>query len=147
MAAGIQMGPNSVSDPAALVSALKSQQPAQNPRTPLERLNPDQQILENIKAASVSLERAQQFTNDQNLILVLNAMGGVLSKALLKFDGQAVMDALRDAVSTFPPPVAPAAGAAPQGAPTPGLPGPQAATAGMPSQPQPAAPPTGASPL
>jgi preprotein translocase subunit SecD len=144
------MGPASVADPAALVSALKSQQPASNPKTPLERLNPDQQILENIKAASVSLERAQQFTNDDNLIMVLNAMGGVLSKALLKFDGQQVMQALRDAVGTFPPPVAPGMGAAP-GAQAPGAPGappgaPPAATAGMPSQPPAAAPSPGVPP-
>ena len=135
---GIQMGPNQVTDPSKLVSALRSQQPAANPRTPLERLNPDQQILENIKAASVSLERAQQFTNDQNLLMVLNAMGGVLSKALLKFDGTQVMEALRDAVSTFPPPAAPGMGAAPGSTqPPPGAPG---------AMPPPAAPSAGANP-
>jgi hypothetical protein len=135
----VQMGPTSVADPAKLVAALKGQQPAANPKTPLERLNPDQQILENIKAASVSLERAQQFTNDQNLLMVLNAMGGVLSKALLKFDGQEVMNALRDAVATFPPPVAPGVGAAPgQPQGSPGAPPPMsgpAAPAGMPAPP------------
>lgn len=123
------MGPASVADPAALVNALKSQQGPANPKTPLERLNPDQQLLENVKAASVSLERAQQFTNDDNAILVLNAMGGVLSKMLLKFDGSEVMNALRDAVATFPPPVAPGMGAAPPGAPAPQ--GAPAAPAGM----------------
>lgn len=126
----IQQGPNSVANPAALVSALRSQQPANNPRTPFERLNPDQQVLENIKAASVSLERAQQFTNDTNMLQVLNAMGGVLSKALLKFDGTQVMDAMRDAVSQFPPPVAPGMGAAPSGAPGVALAAPPAAPPG-----------------
>ena len=140
------MGPTQVSDPAALVSALRSQGPPQNPKTPLERLNPDQQVLENIKAASVSLERAQQYTNDQNMILVLNAMGGALSKALLKFVGTEVMNALRDSVSTFPPPVAPGMGAAPPRAPGAAPAGPPAAAAGMPPQPSPAVPPTGVPP-
>lgn len=127
------MGPASVADPAALVNALKSQQGPANPKTPLERLNPDQQLLENVKAASVSLERAQQFTNDDNAILVLNAMGGVLSKMLLKFDGSEVMNALRDAVATFPPPVAPGMGAQPGQPGQPGTPpgAPPAAPSGM----------------
>ena len=128
----IQQGPNTVANPAALIKALGSQQPPGNPRTPLERLNPDQQVLENIKSASVSLERAQQFTNDTNMLMVLNAMSGTLGKALLKFDGQQVMDALRESVATFPPPVAQGMGAAPSGAP-----GPQG---------PPAAPPGGAIP-
>lgn len=132
--AAVQMGPNSVQNPQALISALGSQQPPANPKTPLERLNPDQQVLENVKAASVSLERAQQFTNDTNMLMVFNAIGGTLSKALLKFDGTEVMAALRDAVGQFPPPVAPGAGAVP------GLGGPPAATAGMPSQASGAAP-------
>lgn len=140
------MGPSAVTNPEALVRALGSQQPAANPKTPLERLNPDQQVLENVKAASVSLERAQQFTNDQNMIMVFNAMGGTLSKALLKFDGTEVMAALRDAVAQFPQPVAPGVGAAPQGAPQAGLPVPPAATAGMPSQPPAPGPASGVPP-
>jgi hypothetical protein len=115
------MGPNAVANPAALVAALKSQQPPQNPKTPLERLNPDQQALEHIKAASVSLERAQQFTNDTHMLLAFNAIGGVLTKALLRFDGAAVVQALQEAVQSFPPMVAPAPGGGPmgpQGAPT-----------------------------
>lgn len=120
--AGIQSGPNNVVNPSALISSLKSQAPAANPKTPLERLNPDQQVLENVKAASVSLERAQQYTNDNNMLLVFNAMGGVLAKALLKFDGQQVMQALQEAVQTFPPPVAPAGAAGPQAPGTPAIP-------------------------
>jgi hypothetical protein len=127
------IGPNAVQNPAALVSALKSQAPPSNPRTPLERLNPDQQALEHIKAASVSLERAQQFTNDPNMILVLNAMGGTLSKALLKFDGQTVMQSLQEATQSFPPAVAPAqAGSSPGASPAmPGQGAPPAAPPGM----------------
>lgn len=53
------------------------------------------------------MTRAQQFTNDPNLILVFNAISGVLNKCLLKFDGQQVMEAMQDAVSTFPPPPMP----------------------------------------
>ena len=94
-------------DPAALVSALQSQAPPTNPTTPLERLNPDEQALEQVKSASVSMTRAQEFTNDPNLILVFIAIGGALNKCLLKFDGQSVMQALQDAVSTFPPPPMP----------------------------------------
>jgi hypothetical protein len=138
--AGIQSGPNNVVNPTALLASLKSQAPAANPKTPLERLNPDQQVLENVKAASVSLERAQQFTNDNNMLLVFNAIGGVLSKALLKFDGQQVMQALQEAVQTFPPPVAPAGAGGPQapGAPAipPQMPSAQAAPQAPPVAPQ-----------
>lgn len=100
-------GPNAVQNPAALVSALQAQAPPTNPSTPLERLNPDEQALEQVKSASVSMTRAQQFTNDPNLILVFNAISGVLNKCLLKFDGQQVMEAMQDAVATFPPPPMP----------------------------------------
>ena len=144
--AGVQMGPNAVSNPAALISALKTQQPPTNPKTPLERLNPDQQALEHLKAASVSLERAQQYTNDEHMILVLSAVGGVLTKALLRFDGQAVMGALREAVQSFPPPVAPGMAGPqppPMGAAGPGpQPGaPMGAPGGMSPGGAPAAPP------
>lgn len=109
------MGPNAVANPAALVAALKSAQPAQKPGTPFERLNPDQQALEHIKAASVSLERATQFTNDQPMQMTLNAMIGTLNKALLKFDGTAVMQSLQEAAQSFPPTGAPG----PMGSPPP----------------------------
>lgn len=123
------MGPQAVANPAALISALKSQQPPANPATPFERLNPDQQALEHIKAAAVSLERATQFTNDMPMQMTINAMIGTLNKALLKFDGQQVMQSLRESVQTFPPIGAPGPGGAQVpgqiGAPAP--PGPPAA--------------------
>lgn len=60
-----------------------------------------------MKAASVSLERATQFTNDPQMLLVLNAMSGVLKKALFEFDGATVMAALQDEVAHFPPAMVP----------------------------------------
>lgn len=133
----IQMGPATVADPAALLRSLGSQQPAQNSKTPLERLNPEKQLLEKVMAASFSVSQAQEYTNDQNVILALNAIHGVLTKILMKFDGVEVLNAYRDAISQFPPPVAPGMGAAPGSPGAPGAPqgGPPAATAGMPSQP------------
>lgn len=118
----VQVGPNSVQDPQALIAALRSQQPASNPTTTPERLNPDKEALEKIKAAAVSLDRAQEFTNDQSLLLVLDAITGVLNKALLRFDGPSVMQALQEAVAQFPPMIAPPIPTM-QPAP-PGLPGP-----------------------
>ncbi len=132
----MQMGPNAVQNPAALVAALKQAQPAQKPGTPIERLNPDQQALEHIKAAAVSLERATQFTNDQPMQMTFNAMIGTLNKALLKFDGQAVMASLQEATQSFPPTGAPGLAGGP---PPPGPPG-----LGAPAVPQ--APPMGGSP-
>jgi hypothetical protein len=127
------MGPQAVQNPAALIAALKSQQPPSNPTTPFERLNPDQQALEHIKAAAVSLERSIQFTNDMPMQMTLNAMIGTLNKALLKFDGQQVMQSLRESVQTFPPIGAPGPGGAQvpgqTGAPAP--PGPPAAPQAM----------------
>ena len=116
------MGPAAVQNPAALIGALKAQQPPANPRTPLERVNPDSQALEHIKAASVSLERATQFTNDPQMLLTFNAILGTLNKALLKFDGQQVMQSLQEAIGSFPPPVAPGMAGGPQPPqPSPGL--------------------------
>jgi len=126
------MGPSDISNPSALVAALKSQAPPANPKTLLERLNPDQQALEHIKSASVSLERAGQFTNDPHMLIALSAIGGVLTKALLKFDGQSVLGALTEAVQQFPPAIASAPGAGPTG-PQPPPPG------GMPQGMQPGA--------
>lgn len=76
------------------------------------------------------MTRAQQFTNDPNLILVFNAISGVLNKCLLKFDGQQVMEAMQDAVSTFPPPPMPMGMPPQMGAPP--MPGPAIPTPGGP---------------
>lgn len=129
MSAPVQMGPNAVGNPAALMSALKSQQPAPNPTTPAERVNPDQQVLEHVKAAQVSLDRAKAFTNDTHMQMVFDIISGTLTKALLKFDGMQTMQALQQAVQSIPPMVAPAPGASP----------------GMPGQP-PSGPPIGGAP-
>lgn len=135
------MGPNAVQNPAALVSALKAQQPPANPATPFERLNPDAQALEHIKAASVSLERATQFTNDQPMLMVFNAILGTLNKALLKFDGTSVMQSLAESVSSFPPTGAPGMAGGPQPPGQPGVPAapPQLGAPGLTPQPPPAA--------
>jgi hypothetical protein len=136
------MGPNAVANPAALVAALKQAQPPQKPGTPFERLNPDQQALEHIKSAAVSLERATQFTNDQPMLMVWNAMIGTLNKALLKFDGTAVMASLQESVQSFPPTGAPGpmGGQPPPGPPGLGAPAvPQAPPMGGPQPPMPGA--------
>lgn len=126
------MGPNAVTDPNALLSALQTLQPPSNSSTPLERANPDDQVLEQIKAASVSLERATQFTNDPQMLLVLNAMSGTLKKALFEFDGATVMAALQQQVQSWPPSMLPQEQMAPPptiGA-SPTLPGPAPAPSG-----------------
>jgi hypothetical protein len=130
------MGPQAVQNPAALMAALKAQQPPSNPATPFERLNPDQQALEHVKAAAVSLERATQFTNDMPMQMTFNAIIGTLNKALLKFDGQQVMNGLRESVQTFPPIGAPG----PVGQQAPGQ-TPAPAGPGLPAAPQAAGPP------
>jgi len=132
MTAPVQMGPNAVSNPAALIGALKSQQPAPNPTTPNERVNPDQQVLEHIKAAQVSMDRAKAYTNDEHIKLALDVMSGTLTKAMLKFDGMSVLQSLQQAVQSLPPMVAPAPG----GLQTPGGP-----PGGGPMMGAPAAPP------
>lgn len=108
----MQMGPNAVKNPAALIAALKTQQGAPNPTTPAERLNPDQQVLEHIKAAQVSLDRAKPYTNDPHMLAVFDILSGTLTKALLKFDGSAVLQSLREAIGTLPPSEAAGMGAA-----------------------------------
>lgn len=122
------------------MQALRSQQPPRNPATPLERVNPDQQALEHIKSAAVSLDRAQQFTNDSHMLMVLNIMSGTLNKALLKFDGSAVLQSLQEAIQS----VAPAAGPAPgQTPPSPMQMGgqvPPMSGGGLPAAPPPQAP-------
>lgn len=130
-----QLGPMAVQNPGQLLSSLKAAAPPPNPTTPLERLNPDQQALEHVKSASVSLERAQQFTNDPLILQALNLMAGTCTKILLKFDGQQVVQFLQEGVQSFPPGVAPGSGG--PGAPAPTQ---QAATAGTPSQTPGAAP-------
>jgi hypothetical protein len=112
----VQMGPNAVQNPAALLSALKSQQPPPNPSTPTERVNPDQQALEHVKAAQVSLERAKAYTNDPHMLMVFDVIAGTLTKALLKFDGAAVLQALQQSVSSVGAP-APGMGGPPLGGP------------------------------
>lgn len=136
--APVQVGPNSVTDPQALISALQSQAPPANPTTLPERLNPDKEALEKIKAAAVSLGRAQEFTNDQSMLLVLDAMEGVLNKALLRFDGQSVLQALQQAVAAFPPMIAPPIPTA--APPQPGIPMGAIPPGGMPPPPMPGPP-------
>ena len=116
-AGSVQMGPNAVSDPSQLMSALQSQQPPSNPSTLAERTNPDQQALEHIKAAQVSIDRAKAFTNDPAMLQVFDIVAGVLTKALLKFDGTQVVQSLQESVASLPPPVVPAAGGQPMGGP------------------------------
>lgn len=133
----VQMGPNAVADPAKLLAALKSQQPPVNPTTPQERVNPDQQALEHVKAAQVSLERAKAYTNDPHMLMVFDIVGGTLTKALLKFDGAAVLQSLQESLQSVSPMGAPAPGIGgqpPQQPPMGGQPqlGAQAAPAPMP---------------
>lgn len=138
------MGPNAVSDPSALMSALQSQQPPSNPSTPAERTNPDQQALEHIKAAQVSLQRAHAYTNDQHMLAVFDVMEGTLKKALLKFDGSEVLQSLVQAVQSLPPMLAAAPGGQqpPMMGGQPGMPGMQPGMGAPPSGPgNPAGPP------
>lgn len=117
------------------MAALQTLQPPNNSQTPLERANPDDQVLEQIKAASVSLERATQFTNDPQMLLVLNVMSGTLKKALFEFDGATVMAALQQGVQAFPPAMVPPTQMPPQpGAPTApiGMAGPPPAAGALP---------------
>ena len=132
---GVQMGPNAVGDPSQLIAALKQQQPPPNPSTPAERTNPDQQALEHIKAAQVSIDRARAYTNDPMMLQVFDIISGTLTKALLKFDGSEVLQSLAGSVQSMPPMGAPAPGGPqppmggpPMGGPPMGAP----ASAGMP---------------
>lgn len=140
MSAGapVQMGPNAVQNPQALMSALQSQQPAANPATPAERANPDQQVLEHIKAAAVSIGRARAYTNDPHMQMFFDLMEGSCNKALLKFDGSAVLQSLQEQVMSLPPMAVPAPGGQPQpmgGMPLGGSPGAPGSPMGGPSVP------------
>lgn len=146
VAPGMKMGPaGAVNDPKALVSSILAGAPPKNPQTQTERLNPDKELLEDVKAACYSLQQSGEKTNDPNIVLVLNAMQGVCNKILLQFDGMSVLQAFRDAAASFPPAVGPAPGASgPQITPNQGPP-----QAGSPAQagPQAAPPSGGGSPL
>lgn len=138
------MGPNAVQNPAALLSALKTQQPPPNPATPAERINPDQQALEHVKAAQVSLERAKAYTNDPHMQMVFDVVGGTLTKALLKFDGAAVLQSLAEAVQSVSPMGAPAPGMGGQPPQQPPMGGPQGLPMGAQAAPAPQLPIPGA---
>lgn len=128
------MGPNAVQDPNALLQALRSQQPAANPKTPSERINPDSEVLERLKAAQVSLDRAKAFTNDEHMLAVFDVIQGTLKRALLKFDGQEVLQSLVTDVQSLSPMLAAAPGSQPP--PMPGPQGPMGAPpSGVPGQP------------
>lgn len=129
------MGPNAVQDPGQLMAALAGQQPAPNPKTPSERLNPEDQVLDRMKEALTSIDRARAFTNDEQMLTVFDIIAGVLKKALLKFDGGEVMGALQSAVQSIPPTAAPGMGGMPPGPPMGGPPqaGPPAGGPPMPA--------------
>lgn len=122
MNGAVQMGPNAVSNPGQLMQALQGQQPPTNPQTPAERLNPDQQVLEHIKSAQVSIDRARAYTNDEMMLQVFDIIAGTLSKALLKFDGGEVLQSLQGAAQSIPPMGAAAPGGMPPGPPMGGPP-------------------------
>ncbi len=133
--AGVGVGQKASGPPGPLLAALKSQAPPSNPATPNERINPQQTGLEHLKAASISLERSKEFIEDPLLVKTIDAMSGAITKALLQFDGTAVLQALQSSIGggeppAMAPPGAPGMGAAPPaGGPQPG------------ASPSPAAPP------
>lgn len=137
MPGAVQMGPNAVTDPNALIQALQQQQPPKNPATPLERIDPEKEFEERLIAAQVSIERAQPYSNDENILAALRVLHGTLGQILSRADGPTVVMTLQRSVQSLPPAQASGPGGQqpPMGGPPPG--GPPAAgpmPAGAPPQ-------------
>lgn len=119
----VQQGPNAVTNPQALMSALQAQQPPTNPQTPFERINPDKQFLEMMEIARFHINKAREYQNDPFMLAALDAVEGVIKSAQkVGVSGQTILETYIQSAQSLSPMLASAPGMQPPMGGPPGQP-------------------------